>query len=193
MYCRECGNQILNTALKCPNCNTQKGEGVSYCYNCGSSTSFKADFFFNCGAKLKNIMTQKMKNLRLAELQKKAKFNKTMMKIEKFIAIAGIVAAIICIAVLILRPEPANIPDPSDMYISPNAYIHDNIRRIGNTYYFSSDISEEVVEYWIQGRALISYIIFGFFMSVFSFIVFLIQKSVYKKIMKAIWEVKNVL
>ena len=36
-------------------------------------------------------------------------------------------------------------------------------------------------------------IIFGFFMSVFSFIVFLIQKSVYKKIMKAIWEVKNVL
>lgn len=193
MYCRECGNQIPDNALRCPDCGTKTGEGISYCQNCGNLTSFKTEFCFHCGAKLKNIMTQKMKNERLAELQKKAKFNKKLMKIEKFIAAVGIVVAVVCIAVLVLRPEPANIPDPSSMYMSPNASIHDSMQRIGNTYYYSSNISDEVAEYWVQSRALISYIILSVFMAFVSFIGFLIQKSAYKKIIKAIKEAKNVL
>lgn len=88
MYCRECGNQIPDNSLRCPNCGTKAGEGISYCQNCGNLTSIKTEFCFHCGAKQKNVMTQKMKNARLAELQKKAKFNKTLMKIEKFIVVA---------------------------------------------------------------------------------------------------------
>lgn len=197
MYCRECGNQIPDNSLRCPDCGTKSGEGISYCPNCGNLTSIKTEFCFHCGAKLKNIMTQKMKNERLAELQKKAKFNKTIMNIEKFLAVAGIVVAVVCIAVIVLRPEPNNIPDISSAFsgrtISPNANIHDSMQRVGNTYYYSSNISDEVAEYWVQSRALISYIILGVFTAFVSFIGFLIRKSAYKKIIKAIKEAKNVL
>ena len=197
MYCRECGNQIPDNSLRCPDCGTKSGEGISYCQNCGNLTSIKTEFCFHCGAKLKNIMTQKMKNERLAELQKKAKFNKTIMNIEKFLAVTGIVVAVVCIAVLVLRPEPNNIPDISSAFsgrtISPNANIHDSMQRVGNTYYYSSNISDEVAEYWIQGRALISYIILSVFIAFVSFVGFLIQKSAYKKIIKALKEAKNVL
>lgn len=183
MYCKECGNQILDNALRCPYCGTRAGEGISYCQNCGNLISIKNKFCFHCGVKQKNIMTQKMKNTRLEELQKKAKFHKKIMKIEKIIAILGIVIAVLLIAVIVLRPTPDNIPEISSMTLSPNIYFHDYMR--------VADYN--VQKYWQQGRELIENAVVCIFLSISSFIAFLVQKSIYKQILKAIKEAKNVL
>lgn len=193
MYCRECGNQMSDTAVSCGECGTRKGEGVKFCQMCGHHTTERTEFCFHCGAKQRNILSQKMRNAKLAELQKKAHFNKKLMKIDKFIAIAGLVATVVLIAVLVLRPEPSGIPDISSVQMSSNSFVHDSLQKVGNTYYYSSNISDEVAEYWVQGRALIGYIAFCLFISLVSFIRFKIQKHSYKKILKSIKEAKNVL
>ena len=95
MYCRDCGNQIPDNAVSCSKCGTKKGEGVSFCQMCGYHTTERTEFCFHCGAKQHNILSQKMRNAKLAELQKRAKFEKKLMKIEKFFAVAGIVAAFV--------------------------------------------------------------------------------------------------
>lgn len=184
MYCRECGNQIPDNSLRCPDCGTKAGEGISYCQNCGNLTSIKTEFCFHCGAKQKNIMTQKMKNAQLAELQKRAKFNKKLMKIEKFIAVAGIIIAVILIAVLVLRPEPDNIPEISVTKSGYSIYGPNYTSRLAN---------DDVQEYWKQGRELVGNTVLCLFLSISSFIAFLIQKSAYKQNIKAIKEAKNVL
>lgn len=185
MYCRECGNQIPDNSISCNKCGTRKGIGVSFCQMCGFHTSEKMEYCLNCGAKLQNVMSQKMKNTRLAELQKKVKSTKKMNNILKFICIGSAVVTVLLILVLVLRPEPSNIPDPRKS---------DEFLRVGNTYYYdSSYVSEEVAEYWVQGRALISYII----CTVFIFIVTLVNKALCKKkyinLLKALKEAKNVL
>jgi predicted amidophosphoribosyltransferase len=70
-------------ALKCNKCGTKNGQGVNYCNMCGYHTTIKTEFCFNCGAKQHNIVSQKMKEERIKELQKKLKLNKKMMDIEK--------------------------------------------------------------------------------------------------------------
>lgn len=41
MYCRECGNQIPENALKCPKCGTRHGERFDFCNYCGQYTTEK--------------------------------------------------------------------------------------------------------------------------------------------------------
>jgi hypothetical protein len=95
---------------------------------------------------------------------------------------------------LIFRPEPDNIPDISNVQVTSDAYIHDSMTRIGNSYYYdSSYISDDVAEYWIQGRALIGYILISLVTFVVSIIRFNIHKKLYKKTLKEAKEVKNVL
>lgn len=185
MYCRECGNQISDNSVSCSKCGTQKGIGVSFCQMCGFHTSEKMEYCLNCGAKLHNVVSPKMKKDRLLDLQKKTKSAKRMNNILKFICVGSVVVAIILILILVLRPEPSNIPDPRKA---------DEFLRVGDTYYYdSSYISQEVAEYWVQGRALISYIICSFFVFIIALVNKLLYKSKYKKLLKALKEAKNVL
>lgn len=193
MYCRECGNQISDSTVACSKCGTRKGVGVNYCPNCGFHTSQKTLYCLNCGAKQNNVMSPQMKKTKLEELQKRSKSVKRGMKIGKFFAVAGGVLTVIFVAVLFLRPQPDNIPDPSGMNISSNSYVHDSLRQIGNTYYYSSDIGYEVAKYWVQGRALIAYAFLSFIICIIGIVVFNVHKSKNKVIQKKIKEAKNVL
>ncbi|MBU3135418.1 NINE protein [Clostridium gasigenes] len=58
MYCKECGESIVNgKAVICVKCGTKKGQGKNYCQECGTSVpSANADVCLACGVKLKNIM-----------------------------------------------------------------------------------------------------------------------------------------
>ena len=58
MYCRNCGEEILEKELICKKCDTKRGEGVNYCHNCGRRTSDRMDYCHNCGAKLSKIIPQ---------------------------------------------------------------------------------------------------------------------------------------
>lgn len=180
MYCRNCGNEMPENALRCPECGTKRGEGFDYCDNCGQYTTEGMVHCRHCGAKLNTIVPQKVLKERALDLQKRAKSAKKMNSILKFICIGSAVVTVLLILVLVLRPEPSNIPDPRKS---------DEFLRVGNTYYYdSSYISEEVAEYWAQGRALISYII----CSIFIFVVALINKALcktrYKNLLKALKE-----
>lgn len=185
MYCRNCGNEMPDNALKCPDCGTKRGEGIDYCDNCGQYTTEKIVHCRHCGAKLNTIVPQNILKERALDLQKRAKSTKKMDNILKFICISSIVVSVLLILVLVLRPEPNNIPDPRKS---------DEFLLVGDTYYYdSSYISEEVAEYWAQGRALISYIVCSFFIFIVALVNKVSCKKRYKKILKALKEAKNVL
>lgn len=109
MYCRECGNQISDNSVSCNKCGTRKGVGISFCHVCGFHTSEKMEHCLNCGAKLHNVMSQKMKKTRIAELQKKVKSAKKMNNIFKFICIGSALITGVLIMVLVFRPEPGTV------------------------------------------------------------------------------------
>lgn len=191
MYCRSCGNELSPTASVCIKCRTPRGEGVNYCHNCGYHTTINTIHCSDCGAKQRTIITQQMKKAKLDEIQKKVKHHQLMMKIGKVMSIISILAFVILFVVLEARPEPDNIPDIEDMNFSSNGFIHDGFLRAGDTYYYdSSIISDEVAEYWVQGRTLIMYMVFAVFIFIGSFIDYLVQKSAYKKVLKKAKEVQ---
>ena len=183
MYCRECGNQILNNTFKCANCGTKAGEGFEFCNNCGQLTSEKMKNCRHCGAKLYTIVPQKILKERAVDLQNSAKFVKKIHSVLKFICISSVVATVLLILILVLRPQPDNIPDPRKS---------DEFLRIGNSYYYdSSYVSADVAEYWAQGRALISSIISTFSCFVVSFIARFSAKKSYKKLLAELEEAKK--
>ena len=49
MYCRNCGQQIPNNALVCPNCGTPQGN-TKFCSNCGKAIAANAAVCPNCGS-----------------------------------------------------------------------------------------------------------------------------------------------
>lgn len=191
MYCRECGNQIPDSALRCPDCGTKAGEGVSYCQNCGNITSLKTEFCFHCGAKQKNIMTQKMKTERINSLQKQVKFIKRIKSISKFVMIGSILIIALLFAVLVLRKEPENIPEPFAIGYSEGTLSSAYSVKVPSDYMYYAN--EEVQEYWMQGRQIFGYIFLFVFVTICSFFSWLIQKIKYKKLLKALKEAKNVL
>ena len=185
MYCRECGNQMPENALKCPECGTRRGEGFDFCNHCGEYTTERMEYCRHCGAKLDTIVPQKILKERALDLQKRVKSAKTMNKILKFICVGSVALMVLLILILVLRPEPSNIPSPRKS---------DELLRVGNTYYYdSSYVSEEVAEYWVQGRALISYIVCSFVVFIVSLVNKLLWKKKYKKLVVALKEAKNVL
>lgn len=194
MYCRECGKQITDNTLTCGQCGTKRNEGVNFCQNCGYHTSERTDYCQHCGAKQNTIIPLKVKKERVMALQKQLKTSNKVQRILKFFVVGSVIATIILIMLFVFRPQPDNIPEPpNSSTLSPNAYVHDSLQRVGNTYYYSSDISDDVVEYWIQSRQIIGYIVMSVLVFIGTSIDLLIQKSKHKKILKALKEAKNVL
>ena len=185
VYCRECGNQISDNSLKCPECGIKQGEGFEFCNHCGEYTTEKMEYCRHCGAKLYTIVPQKVLKERALNLQKRVKSAKTMNKILKFVCVGSMVLMVLLILILVLRPEPNNIPSIRKS---------DELLRVGNTYYYdSSYVSDEVAEYWVQGRALIGYIICSFVVFIISLVNKLLWKKKYKRLVIALKEAKNVL
>lgn len=195
MYCRNCGEPILESESKCSACDAINGEGVDYCNVCGGHTTERTDYCRRCGAKLKTIVPKQVRVDRFNEIQRQVKSCKRTQGILKFAIVLSIIAIAVLVLVFIGREQPNNIPEPpSSSTLSPNAYIHETyMRRIGDTYYYSSDISDEVAEYWIQSREILSYILMAVIVLVGTFIDLLVQKSKYKRLLKALKEAKNVL
>lgn len=194
MYCRACGSEISENTVSCRKCGTKRNEGTKFCQNCGFHTTERTEFCLNCGAKQNTIVPQKVKQERLVALQKQAKATKKVQGILRFFVIGSAVATLVLILALVLRPEPSNIPEPpSSSSLSPNSFIHDSMLRVGDTYYYSSDISDDVAKYWVQSRQIVSYIFLSILVFIGTSIDLLVQKSKYKKILKAVKEAKNVL
>lgn len=183
MYCRNCGKEIPDNAVFCNICKTKKGEGTKFCHACGFRTSIKTEFCINCGAKQKTIVTQKMTNEKVEQLQKYARSCSAFMKIAKTVALISIIIAAILFIVMAVRPSPDNVPDPNTAYFREGEFFDD--------YIYSADYN--VQEYWIQGRKLFMYIGFSLFVFIDSIIVYFVEKRKYKKTMKTIKEEKNVL
>ena len=192
LYCKNCGNEIMEKDTVCRHCRVKRGEGVDYCHVCGDYSVIKTDFCSTCGAKQMRIPTYEMKISHLKELLKSLKLHQKIMKVEKWCTIIGAVSLVILMIVFVGRPMPENIPDPS-MSMSSNSFIHDSLLMVGDTYYYSSDISSEVVEYWVQSRNLLMYMGLAFLMFLSSLIGYFIEKKSYKKILNSIKEAKNVL
>ena len=55
MYCRNCGNEMVDNAVVCVKCGVAAGQGISYCPQCGVQTPPAATFCTNCGVALQNI------------------------------------------------------------------------------------------------------------------------------------------
>lgn len=186
MYCRECGNELQSNAVRCSKCSTQVGYGVNYCHNCGYNTNAKLEFCRNCGAKLSNKVSVQKQTQKINELNMQSKKTKKMVKVFKRLSISCVVIFLCLVAFLVLRPQPANIPD---------ARKADEFLKVGNVYYYdSSYVSEEVASYWAQSRAIISYIVCSIFAFIVSFISKIVLQNKYNRLIATIKkEKKNVL
>ena len=61
MYCKNCGNEMLDKADICLNCGVMRGTGISYCANCGGRLEVGQNYCMKCGAS-KNFGAQKPAN-----------------------------------------------------------------------------------------------------------------------------------
>ncbi len=52
MYCRNCGKEILDSAVVCVNCGVIVREGTKYCNICGAESNPNAAFCIKCGSRL---------------------------------------------------------------------------------------------------------------------------------------------
>ena len=55
MYCKNCGNEINESAAACLICGFAKGDGEKYCASCGSTVNPGAAICVKCGASVKKI------------------------------------------------------------------------------------------------------------------------------------------
>lgn len=179
MYCRVCGNHMSDNVVSCNKCGTKKGNGTKFCQMCGYRTAERAEFCLYCGIRIKNITTQQIKTKYLPNLHKQIKTKKKIMQALKLIFLLSIGLTILFIIILVIRPEPDNIPELSNLPYPPN--VLNDYMEYGNY---------EVQKYWQQGRNLIGYEISAFFVSISTGISFLINKKQYKKLLKKIKEDK---
>lgn len=49
MFCRNCGNEIDNTAVVCVKCGVAAGNGANFCHNCGAQSAPGAAVCTSCG------------------------------------------------------------------------------------------------------------------------------------------------
>jgi len=52
MFCRACGNEVMDTAQVCPKCGSPPLAGKAHCQNCGASTDRAATVCIKCGVAL---------------------------------------------------------------------------------------------------------------------------------------------
>lgn len=188
MYCRNCGGMINENDLKCVSCDTENGEGTKYCHNCGRRTTEKMSFCGYCGAILNNIIPEKMRLERSNLIQKKLNECKMIKGVLKFIMTGCIVVVFASLIILVTREEPDDIPDP--FYAYDLEFGTDSMYQPRD---YMPYADYEVQEYWKQGRELILYIVVSAFVFIYSFIIFLIQKKKYKKILAKLEDERNVL
>ena len=55
MYCRTCGNEVVENAVICPHCGANPLSGNKFCWNCGAPTEPNAVICPKCGVKLVKI------------------------------------------------------------------------------------------------------------------------------------------
>ena len=55
MYCRNCGNEMVDNAVVCVKCGVAAGQGMAFCPQCGVQTPPTATFCTNCGVALQNV------------------------------------------------------------------------------------------------------------------------------------------
>lgn len=53
MFCRNCGNQMVENAAVCVKCGVAAGTGLSFCPNCGGETNPNQEVCLKCGVSLK--------------------------------------------------------------------------------------------------------------------------------------------
>ena len=194
MYCRNCGEPISEKEVKCLACNTTNGEGIDYCNICGGYTTERTKYCRGCGAKLRTIVPKKIRAERYKEIVKQVNVCKKKQSFFKAAVTLSIIIIAVLVVIIAVREEPDNIPEPPNRStLSPNTFYHDEFLRVGDTYYYSSDISEEVAEYWIQNRKILGYVIISVLVLISTFIGLFLEKSKYKKLLVVLKEAKNVL
>jgi RNA polymerase subunit RPABC4/transcription elongation factor Spt4 len=52
MYCRNCGKEVAEQAVMCPNCGVPPRNGKKFCQNCGAETDVNAEMCVKCGVRL---------------------------------------------------------------------------------------------------------------------------------------------
>lgn len=52
MYCRNCGNEMVDNASVCLNCGVARGVGLNFCSNCGVQTNQNQAVCVKCGVNL---------------------------------------------------------------------------------------------------------------------------------------------
>lgn len=174
VYCRACGNHMSEKDMICNECKTKAGEGTRYCRACGYHTNIDTEFCSNCGAK--QVVTQQTKINKVNLLVKQAKNEKKFMKIEKIISIVGFSFAILFFVIMVARPQPEMNGFVAQPWLS-NKVVY----------------GYEVQSYWAESRQLLAYSFMSLLMSICSLISYFVQKSKYKKLLKAIKEAKDVL
>lgn len=122
-----------------------------------------------------------MQNDRIAELQKQEKKTKKAKSIVKFVMLASAIATVLLILILVLREQPDTIPEP--FYTYTHEFGADTISQPSDYMHYADSA---VQEYWQQSREIISYIIISLIVFIVTFINLLVQKSRYKKIVKAL-------
>lgn len=56
MFCRNCGNQMDQSAAVCIKCGVPAGQGVNFCPNCNANTPPNAAVCTNCGIALPQVI-----------------------------------------------------------------------------------------------------------------------------------------
>ena len=182
MYCRNCGVNMPDQALICAKCGTPKGEGANYCQHCGFLTTEKTEHCRRCGAKQTTKIPQRVKNEKIERLAKSLKRNTKLKRIFGWISVGTLLIAIAMFAYMALRPEPANIPEFGTA----------SMTRVGDTYFYDSSlISDEVAEYWVQGRELLMGSLGYLFISFATFICFLVYKHSCKVTKKKLQKIRG--
>lgn len=126
-----------------------------------------------------NIVTKQVNEKSLKALQKQAQSIAHTRKILKCIMLIGILMIVILIIMLLCRDNPTNIPDA--FYTG----------RVYSDYMYYAEAN--VQEYWAQSRQIISCIFTMLLVVIGTFIYSMTQKKKYKKIIRQIKEIKNVL
>lgn len=68
MFCRNCGNQMDNSAAVCVKCGVPTGQGVNFCHNCGNQTTPGAAVCTSCGVALAQVIQGEQKSKMAAGL-----------------------------------------------------------------------------------------------------------------------------
>ena len=68
MFCRNCGNQMDNSAAVCVKCGVPSGQGVNFCPNCGNQTAPGAAVCTSCGVALAQVIQGEQKSKMAAGL-----------------------------------------------------------------------------------------------------------------------------